>query len=46
MYQEDGIGLKLAALPGKIADRREHPQTDAIRVTGWLGLLTLSSRAG
>ena len=31
----------LASLPGKIAADRGHPQADAIRVAGWLGLLTL-----
>ncbi len=31
----------LASLPGKVAADRGHPQADAIRVTGWLGLLTM-----
>ena len=31
----------LGSLPGKIAANRDHPQTDAIRVAGWLGLLTM-----
>jgi hypothetical protein len=31
----------LASLPGKIAEHRGHPQSDAIRVAGWLGLLTM-----
>lgn len=31
----------LGALPGRIAADRGHPQADAIRVTGWLGLLTM-----
>jgi hypothetical protein len=31
----------LGALPGRIAEQRGHPQTDAIRVAGWFGLLTL-----
>ncbi len=31
----------LGGLPGRIAQRREHPQADAIRVCGWMGLLTL-----
>ncbi len=31
----------LASLPGKIAAERGHPQADAIRVAGWLGLLTM-----
>jgi hypothetical protein len=40
-----GVGLYLAfvlgELPGKIAAQRQHPQADAIRVAGWLGLITL-----
>jgi hypothetical protein len=40
-----GVGLYaavlLGSLPGKIAADRGHPQADAIRVTGWLGLLTM-----
>jgi len=31
----------LGSLPGKIAADRGHPQADAIRLAGWLGLLTL-----
>jgi len=31
----------LGELPGKIAAGREHPQAEAIRVAGWIGLLTL-----
>jgi len=30
----------LAQWPGKIAQTRKHPQLDAIRVAGWLGILT------
>jgi hypothetical protein len=33
------IFMELAELPGKTADSRNHPQADAIRVLGWLGLL-------
>jgi hypothetical protein len=33
--------LFLGSLPGKIAADRGHPQADAIRVAGWLGLLTM-----
>jgi hypothetical protein len=40
-----GTGLAgavfLGSLPGKIAADRGHPQADAIRVAGWLGLLTM-----
>ncbi len=35
------VAVKIAALPGRIAADRSHPQADAIRVCGWLGLLTL-----
>jgi hypothetical protein len=31
--------VKLHTYPGKIADKRNHPQTDAIKVTSLLGLL-------
>ena len=29
--------MKLGELPGKIASKRNHPQTDAITICGWLG---------
>ena len=32
--------LWLAALPGKIAADRNHPQADAITCCGWLSLVT------
>lgn len=35
-----GIVVWLAMLPGKAAARRGHPQADAIRIAGWLGLVT------
>jgi hypothetical protein len=35
-----GIAIALAMAPGKIAQRRGHPQADAIAVCGWWGLLT------
>ena len=31
--------VKLHTYPGKIADKRNHPQADAIKVTSLLGLL-------
>jgi len=31
----------LARWPGKIAEQRGHPQSDAIRMAGWLGVLTM-----
>jgi hypothetical protein len=30
----------LGGLPGRIAQQRQHLQADAIRILGWLGLLT------
>jgi hypothetical protein len=30
----------LGGLPGRIATQRRHPQADAIRIMGWLGLLS------
>jgi hypothetical protein len=33
-------GFVLGELPGRIAEKREHPQTEAIRVAGWVGLVT------
>ncbi len=30
----------LAAMPGKIARSRQHPQADAVNICGWLGLPT------
>jgi hypothetical protein len=35
------IAILLGGLPGKLASERGHPQADAIRVAGWLGLVTL-----
>ncbi len=35
------IVVKLGALPGSIALQRNHPQAEAIRVCGWIGVLTL-----
>ena len=33
--------VKLGPLPGNIASGRGHPQADAIRVLGWIGVITL-----
>ncbi len=30
------IALKLAALPGQIAEKRKHPWTQAVNVAGWI----------
>lgn len=35
-----GAVVWLAMLPGKVAVQREHPQADAIRIAGWLGIVT------
>ena len=34
-----GVVVALAIVPGRIAQRRKHPQMDAIRVTGYFGIL-------
>lgn len=31
----------LGPLPGNVASSRGHPQADAIRVLGWIGVITL-----
>ncbi|MEE8093353.1 MAG: DUF3302 domain-containing protein [Gammaproteobacteria bacterium] len=31
----------LGSMPGKIAKDRGHPQADAIKVLGWIGVITL-----
>jgi hypothetical protein len=36
-----GAAVFLGSLPGKIAADRGHPQADAIRIAGWLGLVTM-----
>jgi len=35
-----GILVVLAMMPGKIAAQRNHPQAEAVKVAGWLGMLT------
>jgi hypothetical protein len=35
-----GLLVLLAALPGRLAKRRGHPQAEAIQLCGWLGLPT------
>jgi hypothetical protein len=35
-----GVLVVIAALPGRIAKSRNHPQTAAINICGWLGLPT------
>ena len=29
----------LGMLPGKVATQRNHPQVDAVRMAGWIGIL-------
>ena len=36
-----GVWLALGMLPGRIAKQRNHPQSDAINVCGWCGVLTM-----
>ena len=31
----------LGSMPGNIAKKRGHPQTDAIQALGWIGIITL-----
>ncbi|WP_174483981.1 DUF3302 domain-containing protein [methanotrophic endosymbiont of Bathymodiolus puteoserpentis (Logatchev)] len=31
----------LGMLPGRIARSRNHPQSDAIKICGWIGALTM-----
>ena len=35
------IAVSLGQLPGRIAEKRGHPQAAAINVASWLGLATL-----
>lgn len=35
------IFVFLAMLPGRIAQRRNHPQYEAVNVAGWLGAIAL-----
>lgn len=34
------VAFVVAALPGKIAASRNHPQSEAVNICGWLGLPT------
>jgi len=31
----------LGSMPGSIAEKRGHPQVDAIKALGWIGLITM-----
>ena len=37
------IVVFLGPLPGKIAKERGHPQADAIKVLGWIGVITVGA---
>jgi len=36
-----GVVVILGPVPGNLAQRRGHPQADAIRALGWIGIITL-----
>ena len=36
-----GIVVMLGPVPGNVAQGRGHPQADAIRALGWIGIITL-----
>jgi hypothetical protein len=33
--------IQIGGLPGKIAERRNHPHADAVKLVGWIGLFTV-----
>ncbi|MDA4845652.1 DUF3302 domain-containing protein [Hoeflea poritis] len=33
--------IQLGSLPGKIAERRNHPHAEAVKIVGWIGLFTV-----
>lgn len=35
------VFIFLAMLPGKVAESRNHPQHEAVKMAGWLGALAL-----
>jgi hypothetical protein len=37
------VVVLIGSLPGKIAERRNHPQAKAINVASWISLLTLGA---
>ena len=36
-----GLWVLLGMMPGKLARQRNHPQSDAISICGWWGVITL-----
>lgn len=35
------ILIQVGGLPGKIAERRNHPHAEAVKIVGWIGLFTV-----
>ena len=35
------ILIQIGSLPGKIAERRNHPHAGAVKIIGWIGLFTV-----
>ncbi len=35
------ILIQIGGLPGKIAERRNHPHAEAVKIVGWIGLFTV-----
>lgn len=33
--------IQIGSLPGKIAERRNHPHAEAVKIVGWIGLFTI-----
>lgn len=33
--------IQIGGLPGKIAERRNHPHAEAVKLVGWIGLFTV-----
>lgn len=33
--------IQIGGLPGKIAERRNHPHADSVKIVGWIGLFTV-----
>jgi Protein of unknown function (DUF3302) len=33
--------IQIGGLPGKLAERRNHPHAEAVKIVGWIGLFTV-----
>lgn len=33
--------IQIGGLPGRIAERRNHPRAEAVKIVGWIGLFTV-----